>query len=238
MNTLLWRDKCNFVQQMITKIGVVWKAPRWWQSSMLAPQMSPLRSSLPSEVLDLNQGLADAAFWLCSSIEESILIELNTLQNIQKNEKDHCHNVSANENLGIDRSFMRCGGVSQFCSNYCLQSSMLLVALSDPAPTSAPSKKSGFGIFLDRMKPNPTQPQDRVLGFFFLVLTPPEVSFFFPSPTPYLLLFPSFLFSLPLPAHNFFFFLWDLFIFVWLCLRSLWLLFFFFFFFFFFVCVF
>jgi hypothetical protein len=146
MNTLLRRDKCNFVQQMITKFGVVWKAPRWWQSSMLVPQMSPLRWSLPSEVLDLNQGLADAAFWLCSSIYESILIELNTLQNIQKNEKDHCHNVSTNENPGIDRSFMRSGGVSQFCSNYCLQSSMLLVGLSDPAPTSAPSKKSRSGI--------------------------------------------------------------------------------------------
>jgi hypothetical protein len=28
MNTLLWRDKCNFVQQMIAKFGVVWEGPK------------------------------------------------------------------------------------------------------------------------------------------------------------------------------------------------------------------
>jgi len=58
---------------------------------MLVPQMSPLRWSLPSEVLDLNQGLADAAFDYAAPFRKVVLIELNTLQNIQKNEKDHCH---------------------------------------------------------------------------------------------------------------------------------------------------
>ncbi len=141
---------------------------------------------------------------------------------------------ATNENLGIDRSFMRSGGVSQFCSNYCLQSSMLPVGLSDPAPTSAPSQKSGFEIFLDRMKPNPTAGQGSGWCFFFFFY--PVRSVFFPSPTPYLLLFlPSFfpcffqliIFSSFGPLHSSFFFFFFIFFiffiffcFVWLCLRS------------------
>ncbi len=64
---------------------------------------------------------------------------------------------------------------------------MYLRGLSDLAPTSAPSKKSPFGIF--QMGWNPTQPQDKVLGSWFFFLSP-----------------------FPFPTHNFFFYLWDLFI--------------------------
>jgi hypothetical protein len=94
-----------------------------------------------------------------------------------------------------------------------------LPPLEWPSTTSAPlSKQSCFEIFLDGMKPNPTQPQERVSGFRVLFLTHPDFNgqFFFPTPTrslptPYLLLFPAFLFPLHFPAHNFFFVLWDFF---------------------------
>jgi len=93
------------------------------------------------------------------------------------------------------------------------------LGLSDPAPTSALSKKPRFRNFFDGMKPNSTPGQSSgFLDFFFLIRPDLQRSvFFFPSPTaylpiPYLLLFPSFLSPLPFPAHNFFIFLLDLFI--------------------------
>jgi hypothetical protein len=85
--------------------------------------------------------------------------------------------------------------------------------------------------FSDGMKPNPTPGQGSGFIVFFSSHTLTfnrQFCFSFPNPLPtYFLLFPSFLSPLPFLAHNFFFFYrWDLFIFLSLVfLLSLFLLF-------------
>ncbi len=66
------------------------------------------------------------------------------------------------------------------------------------------------------MKPNPTPRQgSRFIVFLITHLDLQQSMFFSLSPPhPYLLLAFPFLSPLPFPAHNFFFFLWDLFIFL------------------------
>jgi hypothetical protein len=72
----------------------------------------------------------------------------------------------------------------------------ILMGLSDPTPTSAPSKKFWFWDFLDGMKPNPTPRQG--YGFIVFVFTHLNFQwsmFFLPSPPPCLP--PTSYFSLP-----------------------------------------